>query len=167
MSLKPTITQELLRELLHYDPVTGAFVWVKARRNARPGDDAGHCEPRGYRYISLLNHPFAAHRLAFLYMTGYWPSGIVDHCNGVKSDNRWRNLRDTTGTVNAQNVRAATKRNQLGLLGVIPPQGSRRRFKASIQKEGRQHHLGYHDTPELAHAAYVAAKRQLHEGGTL
>lgn len=165
--MKTPITQQIVRELLSYDPTTGVFTWRKARRNVHVGAEAGHCEPRGYRYISILNHPYAAHRVAVLYVTGDWPVGLVDHKNGEKGDNRWDNLRDTSGHANAQNVRAATVRNQLGLLGVIPPQGRRTRFKASIQVRGKSIHLGYHATALIAHAAYLTAKRELHEGNTL
>lgn len=165
--MSTALTAERLRELLYYNPATGRFTWTLARRNVRVGNEAGHADPRGYRYISIDNRQYCGHRLAWLYMTGEWPKSIVDHRNGKKGDNRWRNLRDTSAHGNAQNLRAPTTRNQLGFLGVIPPQGKRTQFKASIQVHGKSMHLGYHATPELAHAAYIAAKRQLHEGNTL
>ncbi|MCA8339501.1 AP2 domain-containing protein [Burkholderia multivorans] len=36
------------------------------------------------------------------------------------------------------------------------------RWVARIQHGGKQHYLGMFDTPELAHAAYVAAAKRLH-----
>lgn len=161
------LTADRLRQLLHYNPRTGRFTWIFARRNVRVGNEAGHADPRGYRYISIDNRQYCGHRLAWLYMTGEWPTAIVDHLNGRKGDNRWNNLRDTSAHGNAQNLQTATTRNRLGLLGVIPPQGGRHRFKASIQVRGKSVHLGYHATAEIAHSAYIAAKRQLHEGNTL
>jgi len=46
-----------------------------------------------------------AHRLAWLYMAGAWPSGVIDHMNGDPSDNRWSNLRDVTQAENNANRR--------------------------------------------------------------
>lgn len=36
-----------------------------------------------------------------------------------------------------------------------------------ITVDGKQRHLGVYQTPELAHAAYVDAKRKFHPGCTI
>jgi hypothetical protein len=49
------ITAERLRELLHYNPDTGAFTWLVKRGNKiRIGDIAGSLTAHGYRAIRLL-----------------------------------------------------------------------------------------------------------------
>ena len=99
------ITQERLKELLHYDPETGVFTWnVPVARMAKPGGVAGNTNARGYRRISLLNKSYLAHRLAFLYVTGAFPEKVVDHVNGDPSDNRWSNLRPATQAQNLMNT---------------------------------------------------------------
>ena len=161
------ITQERLQELLHYDPETGIFRWRVKRKKMNPGDVAGHTIGRGYVKISVHDKQYFAHRLAFLYMTGEFPPGVMDHINCVKNDNRWANLRSATHKINAENIRVATSRNKVGILGVASPRNGRTQYKSSIQHNGARFHLGYFETPELAHSAYISAKRKLHKGGTL
>jgi hypothetical protein len=159
-----SITQDRLKELLKYDPETGLFVRLVNTSKARAGDVCGGVNADGYVQICVDGKRYLAHRLAFLYMTGKWPDGHVDHRHGVRHENRWDCLRDVTRTVNQQNLRKATKANGSGLLGAFSV-GSR--FKSSIRAGGKVIHLGYFSTAEQAHEAYVAAKRRLHEGCTL
>ena len=97
-------------------------------------------------------------------MRGTWPNLQIDHINGVKDDCRWSNLREVDGFLNMQNQRRPMRDNKVGFLGVVR---TGRRFRASIGAGGKHRGLGTFDTPELAHAAYIAAKRKLHPGGTL
>ena len=89
------LTYERLRELLHYDPETGAFTWIKSTyRKGQPGTPAGCLSKRlGYILIGIDKRLYYAHRLAFLWMTKQWPEKEVDHINLDKADNRWANLR--------------------------------------------------------------------------
>jgi hypothetical protein len=161
------LTQDVLRESLQYDQATGEFVWLKAnpRAHINAGRVAGFRTPRGYVQIMLWSKRYYAHRLAWLYMTGRWPSKLVDHINGCRDDNRWANLREATYRVNQENKRRANKNNLSGLLGVITH--SPIRFSARIKAAGKNIHLGSFSSAHEAHAAYVAAKRRLHEGNTL
>lgn len=114
------LTQEIVTSLLSYDPATGEFVWRDNRTNPRRikiGQKAGDVKVGEYSDISIMGRRFRAHRLAWLYMTGHWPKGDVDHKNGEKSDNRWENLRDSTRSQNAFNQRRA-KDNASGIRGV-------------------------------------------------
>lgn len=161
------ITQDELKQLLHYDPATGIFTRLVSR-NARyfVGEQAGSVRKSGgRRYIVIDMDCYAAHRLAFLYMTGKWPTGEVDHRNTRPDDNRWDNLRDATKFVNQQNLRRAKRGNSSGFLGVHKRSGGG--YRARIYADGRLSYLGTFDTPELAHSAYVAAKRAMHPGCTL
>ena len=112
------ITQNELKELLHYDPSTGLFKRkVKTSSNALAGDIAGHIhKATGYVYISVLGKRYRAHRLAFLYMEGYIPEE-VDHQNHIKSDNRFNNLASATRITNSRNM-AIRSDNKSGYLGV-------------------------------------------------
>jgi HNH endonuclease len=161
---KADLTAARLRELLNYNPDTGRFVWLVTKaRQANAGDAAGSPN-HGYIAIGCDGDLRFAHRLAWLYMHGVWPTGRIDHINGDKTDNRICNLREVSHSVNLQNQRRAMKNNKLGLLGVRAYAG---KFRAQIKANGQNIHLGYYLTPEAAHSAYIEAKRRLHTGCTL
>lgn len=98
------LTQARLKELLHYDPETGVWTRLVATSNSiRIGDVAGGVN-HGYVRISVDGRKYSAHRLAFLYQTGAWPSAEVDHWNLDKADNSWGNLRGATRSQNIANT---------------------------------------------------------------
>ncbi len=159
------LSVKLLRELLHYDPQTGVFTWkVAVAQCIAIGDVAGGLRTDGYLAIKLAGKSYFAHRLAWRYVRGRWPKKHVDHWNGRRADNRFTNLREATKAQNAQNVRKAYANNQSGFLGVG---ADKNRWRARIRIDGHLCSLGYFNTPEAAHAAYLAAKRQLHPFNTL
>jgi len=156
--------QATLKGLLHYDPEHGLFTWrtMLCRRNP-VGAPAGCRELKAVR-IRIRGKAYMAHRLAWLYMTGAYPANFIDHINGDPFDNRWSNLRDVTLSENSQNQRRAHSRSKSGLLGASK---NGKRWLASISVQGRGHTIGYFDTAEAAHLAYIAAKRRLHAGCTV
>ena len=146
---------------------TGAFVWLQMLSNRGPvGAQAGRVDARGYVAIGLDRRQYKAHRLAWLYMTGEWPALEVDHRDADRANNAWLNLRQLTHRHNMENERKARSTNKSGLLGVHQCRATGR-YRAAITVAGRCKQLGRFDTPELAHQAYVNAKRQLHAGNTL
>ncbi|NML61835.1 HNH endonuclease [Massilia sp. RP-1-19] len=161
----PLITAGRLRELFIYDEATGFFIWRKTcGARAKAGAIAGHKSSREYIQMRLDGRNYKGHRLAWLYVHGEWPSDQIDHINGVKSDNRIANLRDVSCNINHQNLRQACVRSSTGLLGVIP---DKNRWRARIDANKKTYRLGSFNSPELAHAAYIEAKRRLHEGCTI
>ena len=99
------LTQARLKELLHYDPETGAFTWRVDRTNGRRAGDLAGSTREGHITIGVEGTQYYAHRLAVLYMTGKWPkAGMhVDHINRQKADNRWCNLRVVSHSKNMRN----------------------------------------------------------------
>ena len=158
------LTAEFVRSALHYDPETGAITRASSAGNRLGGTVASSVSCGGYLRVSISGSRVLCHRLAFLWMTGHWPCGVIDHINGIKTDNRWANLRDVSHSVNCQNQRRAKCRTASGMLGVYLLKD---RPKAAIFVDGKQIHLGTFDTKEQAYAAYVEAKRRLHEGCTI
>lgn len=156
------VTASRLREVMDYDPATGAFTWRTKCGSKAAGGIAG-TPHKEYVRIQVDGRLYRAHRLAWLYMTGEWPIE-VDHRNGVGSDNRWGNLRPADRFTNMQNKRRAHRNSKTGLLGAFP-QGDR--FRARIRIESKCVSLGMFATAEAAHAAYVEAKRKHHAGCTL
>ena len=158
------ITQNALKEVLDYDPITGHFTWIGEKAYARVrGKRAGVLQPDGYRNIQIGKGRYREHKLAFIYMNGVAPSIPIDHKNGVKSDNRWENLRAVQHTDNMHNQRRPHKNNRSGYLGVVTRPTSKK-FWAKIRVGKKNIHLGVYETPEEAHSAYMQAKASMHSG---
>ena len=160
-----TLSADQLRAILRYDQTTGIFVWlVRPSRRAFAGDIAGYPASNGYTYITFERSKMFAHRLAWLYVTGMVPEVALDHIDGNRSNNRFANLRLAPGSVNQQNIRAATSKSLSGVLGA-----SRQRdvFCARIVVNRKIIYLGTFVTAEEAGAAYLNAKRKLHAGCTI
>lgn len=121
------LTQARLKELLHYDPKTGVFVWLLTKSNrAKMGTRAGNISAVGsrpgaqkkfYETIRIDKISYFAHRLAVLYMTGKWPSSFVDHKDTDSINNKWQNLRCATPSENSQNS-CLRSDNKAGVKGV-------------------------------------------------
>lgn len=162
-----TITAERLRELLHYEPETGVFTRRVKTGRCRAGEVATGTLNHGYILMSVDRTFRAAHRLAWLWMTGEWPTLDIDHIDGNRTNNAWRNLRHVDRSTNLENQRTAKSHNKsTGLLGAYhsPTAG---RFVSRIQVRGKNINLGSFGTAQEAHEAYLSAKRQLHAGNTL
>ena len=161
---------EELRKVLGYCPETGEFFWkinVGSHGRIRAGSSAGTLRKSDGRLQIMFRGKFyLAYRLAWLLSHGKWPDNVIDHIDGDVSNNRMRNLRDVMGSVNQQNQRTAHLNNKTGLLGVSWADHANK-FTAHIQLNNRQKNLGLFPSAELAHAAYLAAKRELHEGCTI
>ncbi|ACE75796.1 P56 [Xanthomonas phage phiL7] len=156
----PELTQELLQETLDYIPETGELTWrVNKGPRARVGMRAGSVNGRGYCQVLLYGKHYLVHRLAWLYVHGRWPADKVDHIDGNPSNNKLSNLRECTQLENQQN-RAPQKQKRSGLPhGVTMSHG---KYGAKITTDGKPKWLGTFETQELAHAAYLAAKAELH-----
>ena len=154
------MTPERLRELLHYDLETGAFVWLVNTKRACAGSVAGCQNRHGYLRICIDGRSYQAHRLAWLYVYGAWPTDQIDHRNGVCDDNRLCNLREATAAENMQN-RRLNKDNTSGFMGVSWDK-TNKTWLARIRINSKKLDLGRFSTPEAAHEAYVAAKARLH-----
>lgn len=155
---KPALTAERLRERLDYDAETGVFTWRLPPPFRRPGDIAGYLNKVGYWILHVDGARHLAHRLAWLYMTGEWPSAHIDHINRHTEDNRWANLREATRTENHANCKRY-KNNRSGFKGVCYFRPKKKWF-AQISINGKRPFLGYFNTPEEAHAAYVEAAQK-------
>ena len=161
---KDWLTAEEARRRLAYDAETGRLTWKELRNSKRVGEEAKSLDVSGYVQVNIAGTMVKGHRLAWLIHYGEWPSDHIDHINGIRHDNRIVNLRAVSGTVNTQNKRKAMPSSKTGVLGVVKVGA---RYQANIHHKRKKHYLGTFDNPDEAHAVYVAAKRQLHEGCTL
>lgn len=149
-----TPTPEILRQLLDYDTDTGVLTWKlrpaelfsnKRQQNAWNARYAGKpaltCVSKGgYLQGSIFNRNFQAHRVIWAIQTGAWPTGEIDHENGIRHENWWGNLRDVSSQENSRNI-AIPSNNTSGHIGVY---WNKRlgRWLATIKVGGRDIYLG-------------------------
>ena len=164
MAKKPLPSPELLRQLLDYDPDTGILIWKprKGDGSARwnklhAGQHAGTINVHLYRAIKIFDQNILAHRAIWAMVHGHWPKQL-DHRNGVRFDNRLKNLREASQIVNQRNQKRHCT-NTSGRTGVYWASG-KKCWLASIKIKNVQTHLGYFDRFEDAVAARVKAERR-------
>lgn len=156
-------TQAELLELLCYDPETGNLTWRERSRNLFANDNvfgtwntryAGKpalnaLSPKGYRHGAVNKKIYFAHRVIWVMVHGYAPR-VIDHINGMKSDNRICNLREVSSRENQMNMRRRVD-NTSGVTGVY--RNRSHGWRSQININGRHLHLGVFDDLDAAIAA--------------
>lgn len=159
----------LLREILDYNPETGALTWrtrgtewfAKGRDvdawNARYAGKPAFAvlDSRGYLNGKIFSKRYFAHRVIWALVHGVWPEQ-VDHIDGFRSNNRIANLRDVSNTENGQN-RKLPASNTSGVIGVVWHK-EKLRWQAQIGVDGRMICIGRFVSFDDAVAARKAAE---------
>lgn len=156
------ITQDYLKSILNYDPSNGVFIWiVRKSKSIKQFDIAGSLDNlHGYIFIRIDGVNYRAHRLAWLYMRGFMPN-IIDHIDGVKTNNSFSNLREATNSQNGMNV-GIQSNNKTGYKGVSFCTINKK-FRAQAKVKGVSKKLGYFNTAEEASKVYENFAK-LHHG---
>lgn len=146
------ITQSELKSILHYSLETGVFTWKTPRSNnsIKINYKVGTLQ-NGYLHIHLNYKRYLAHRLAWLYVYGTWPNGMLDHINGNKEDNRIINLRESCNRKNQQNQ---YKHREGHLVGTTFHKKAKK-WRARIRVNKQLISLGLYNTQLEAHKAYL------------
>lgn len=168
-SMKSDLSAEEVRNLLEYDPETGVFTWKERTRDSfqtarsfaiwntqfarRRAGTLGNC---GYIGIKIDGSRYGAHRLAYVYMTGSWPTDQIDHIDHARANNRWSNLRPATNAENRKNLSIRSD-NTSGVVGVYW-QKDAGKWRAQIVSNGRHTSLGKFDSFDTAVSARLAAE---------
>lgn len=153
------LTPEHLKSRLQYEPETGNFIRLQSGCGRLAGSIAGTIKD-GYVVITIDGVSYFGHRLAWFYMKGVWPSDKLDHEDTVRSNNKWKNLREANNFENRQNL-AKPIPNVSGLPGACFIKG-KNRWRSAIKVFGKKIYLGCFSSPEAAHQAYVEAKKKYH-----
>lgn len=154
------ITREQLKTLLDYNPETGKFIWKVDINNRHAGDIAG-CETTwGYNRICIYKREYRCARLAWLYMTGIWPTNEVDHKDRNRRNDSWSNLRQANRFENGSNRRNSLN-NTSGYKGVVWLK-HRNTWAARIRSNGKTRDVGYSKDPMIAAALYDSAAKMFH-----
>jgi hypothetical protein len=145
---KSIVTQDELKKQLYYDCNTGLFY--------KNNKEHGSKEKDGYVYVYVNRKRKLAHRLAFLYVYGYFPD-MIDHINGIKHDNRIANLRQCNSSENNCNSKISSL-NKTGTRGVSFEKASSK-YRVQIFKNNKRFDFGYFSN--LEDAVHVAQTERI------
>ena len=153
------LKQNRLKEVLHYDPVTGYWTRIGGYRLDLAGTNAGSVDLKhngmSYLRICVDGRRYYAHQLAVLYMSGIWPEPLPDHKDGNGLNNAWSNIRIATHSQNGANSKIKSN-NSSGFKGVSRTKNGKR-WRTYITLNGKQKNLGVFDTAEEASINYELA----------
>jgi len=156
MAAKALPAQDVLLQLLSYDPETGKLYWrergpgrfrdgfhsaaTQARQwnGKNAGKEAFTAVNAGYRYGAVGDVNFLAHRVIWKMSTGLEPDQI-DHIDGDRQNNRFCNLRNVSETANKRNM-CIPRHNTSGIIGVS--KDARGGWEAHITLGNRKKSLG-------------------------
>lgn len=155
------LTAERVRHLFTYDEDLGVLVRNFKRGKALAGSHSTCTDREGYLVVGIDSKLYRAHRVIWLYKTGYWPKNDIDHIDRDKANNRFSNLRDVTRAENKQN-QVAKKGSKSGVKGVSWDD-KRKHWSAEITVNGKRFHLCWTTNKDEAAAAYAAAAAVLHQ----
>jgi hypothetical protein len=111
-----------------------------------------------YFTLSFEGKTFLAHRIIWTLHHGVAPTGLIDHINGQKWDNRIENLREATHTQNRWNAHIR-KSNSTGEDSVVRTAGG---FRAKVVADYQPYYSPVFDDAELAGLAAIAMKERLY-----
>lgn len=159
-TIKKSFTKEYLSQCIVYGKRTGTITWLFRPRShftsissfntwneKNAGEIATKENANGYQAIYLDGRTILAHHAAFILVNNEKPTE-VDHINGIRSDNRWENIRTVTRLENTKN-RKVRSDSVSGICGVQQRSDSGR-WRAKITHNGKRINLGQFDTKEQA-----------------
>ena len=151
------LTADELRAALLYDPSTGVFYRTLANGVKKV---AGTIKRSNYVHIFIGGRQRFAHRLAWLYVHGAWPDGVIDHIDGNTLNNRIDNLRDGSQAMNASNrTKVSSAKTSSKYVGVhFYKKVAAKPWTAQITINSQRFYLGRFDTENEARDAYIAAR---------
>lgn len=164
----------MVRSSLDYSAETGSLKWkvrtaqeftdspkksaeakAKAFNKVFAGKDFGAPSSHGYIQGSIHGKVYYGHQICWFLSYGEWPQGVIDHINGIGTDNRLSNLRHTTQEQNCRNSRARGNGNMTGIR--MEPSG---RWSARINFKSREYHMGLFETRDAAIKARLDEARR-------
>lgn len=137
-----------VNDTFSYDEISGNIT-IKTPYHMNPvGKIIGYGAGQGYLKSCFKKQHFLIHRMAWFLFIGKWPENMIDHKNGIRSDNRIENLREATHFQNCQNAKTPST-NTTGIKGVSFNK-SKKTYFAYITINNRFTSIGNYKTIEEA-----------------
>jgi hypothetical protein len=157
--MNSNLTHERLLQLIFYDEKTGNVFRKITVANVKIGQIKPKPSKNGYLRMHIDGRLYYLHRLAWFYVNKNWPLAI-DHIDGNRQNNKLENLRSVSQAENMQNI---SKKSYAisGLKGSYYHEKTKK-WQAKIGINGKSKSLGYYDTAEKAHEAYLNGKKKYH-----
>lgn len=163
--ISPTEILAWMQASFSVDADRGILVWKEPPR-VHPrmiGKEAGSLRSNHngklYCHVRHARRAFKRSWLIFLWVHRRWPTDCIDHIDGNSTNDAIGNLREATATQNAWNHKRRARRIALPMGVRLMGSG---RYEARISYHKKQIHLGAFETPEAAHTAYVAKRKELY-----
>lgn len=167
--LTNNLSADLIRIKFDYDQSSGVLSYSgrershlsPSQRSRRTGKPAGWPDTHGHLNIKIGRADYLLHRVIWLHQHGIWPTGVIDHIDGDKKNNRLSNLRLTDQSRNCQNVKSCYSNNKSGVLGVTKgyTDGT---WAVNIRVNSKGIHLGTYHDKDFASKVYLNAKFLVH-----
>lgn len=154
------ISADMVRHALSYDEESGVLQWKNPNPDSRgmAGKSISSVNSSGYVTLTINTVKYQAHRIIWLYMTGKMPEEFIDHINGIKTDNRFCNLRKASRSENGMN-RKRNKSNLSGYKNVYPNKGG---FLVRIRSNNKAYQRWFKNIEDAVSGAEQL--RQMHHG---
>lgn len=135
------LTASVLRNALSYNPKTGVFIWKEGGRGRgrKKGARAGSIKTskgRQNRQITVNGHTHTAGYMAWLYVTGQPPPGILERLDNDPLNDAFDNLTPSDYST-IKKSRHGSRRNTTGISGVSWRQAEGGHYAVSIGDPGR------------------------------
>lgn len=150
-------TPEQIAKELRVDE-DGNLWWKHNRKGRKTGKPVGVGTLTDYKNVRLDKHDYKAHTIIWCLYHNRWPlpGKVIDHINGIVTDNRKENLREVSNSDNMKNRKGLAAHNTTGAAGVCWVE-SRAKWLAHVKSNRKFINGGYYNSFEDA----VAARRQL------
>ena len=158
------LTQARLKSVLDYDPASGIFNWkISLSSTAGVGDIAGCKNFYGYLVTRIDGKLYLNHRLAWVYVNGYFPENDIDHIDRNRTNNKIDNLREVSRACNLRNCGNPVT-NTSGVKGVYWKKRDNKWY-AQIKDNGKKYNLGIYSAFDDAVFARLAGEQSLNWPG--
>jgi len=167
--------QDYIKSIIEYFPETGEMIWKKrtSEHHKSPkvlnawnsnfaGKVVGSIGKNGYKSAAIMNkYKVLVHHIAWIYMTGAWPEKYIDHKNGVRTDNKFDNLRPANESENSLNAKIRCD-NKSGHKNVF--WNCRvKKWNVKLSVNRKPIHIGYFDDLSAAALAAESARVTYHK----